>query len=89
MRAEYEEILHIFLYSVQIRENTDQKNAEYGLFSRSVNFIYQMLVIQIRIKQFLVILFIIKIFIVSISWNMRKFPFLKYKEFFRGFRFPK
>ena len=30
-------VLHarIFLYSVQMRENTDQKNSEYGLFSRS------------------------------------------------------
>ena len=28
-------------------------------------------------------------FRVSASWNLRKFRFLKYKEFFRGFRFLK
>ena len=30
------EILWIFPYSVQIREKTNQKNSEYGHFSRSV-----------------------------------------------------
>ena len=30
-----EEILRISPYSVRIRENTDQKNSEYGHFSRS------------------------------------------------------
>ena len=33
--TEYGEILRISLYSVQMRENTDQKNSEYGHFSRS------------------------------------------------------
>ena len=31
--TEYEEILHISPYSVGTRENIDQKNSEYGLFS--------------------------------------------------------
>ena len=34
--TEYEEIRSISPYSVQMRENTDQKNSEYGHFSRSV-----------------------------------------------------
>ena len=33
--TEYGEILRISLYQVQMRENTDQKNSEYGLFSYS------------------------------------------------------
>ena len=32
---EYVEILRIFLNSVRIRKNTDQKSSEYGHFSRS------------------------------------------------------
>ena len=36
IRTEYEEILRISPYSVQMRENTDQKNSEYGQFSCSV-----------------------------------------------------
>ena len=35
--TEYGKILHTSPYSVRIRENTDQKNSEYGHFSRSVN----------------------------------------------------
>ena len=34
--TKYREILCIFPYSVLMRENTDQKNSEYGHFSRSV-----------------------------------------------------
>ena len=30
-------MLRIFLYSVQIRENTDQKNSKYGHFSHSAH----------------------------------------------------
>ena len=37
IRTEYGEILLIFLYSVWIWENKDQKNVEYGHFSRSEN----------------------------------------------------
>ena len=36
IRTEYGEMLRISPYSVQIRENADQKNSEYGHFSRSV-----------------------------------------------------
>ena len=36
IRTEYGEILHISLYSVQMRENSDQNNFEYGHFSSSV-----------------------------------------------------
>ena len=35
--TEYEEIRSISLYSVRIRENTDQKNSEYGHFSCSIS----------------------------------------------------
>ena len=35
IRTEYEEIQSISPYSVQIRKNKDQKNFEYGYFSRS------------------------------------------------------
>ena len=35
IRTEYEEIVRITLYSVRMQENTDQKNSEYGHFSRS------------------------------------------------------
>ena len=35
IRPEYGEIRIIFPYSVQMRENTNQKNSEYGHFSRS------------------------------------------------------
>ena len=35
IRTEYGEILRIYSYSVQIRENTDQKNSEYKHFLRS------------------------------------------------------
>ena len=37
LQTEYGEILHISLYSVQIREKTDQKNSEYGYFSRKAS----------------------------------------------------
>ena len=37
IQTEYGEIFHISPYSVQMREYTDQKNSEYGHFSRSVN----------------------------------------------------
>ena len=37
IRTEYGEIRIIFPYSIQMRENTDQKNYEYGHFSRSVD----------------------------------------------------
>ena len=36
IRTEYEEIPRISLYSVQMRENTDQNNSEYRHFLRSV-----------------------------------------------------
>ena len=36
IRTEYGEILSISPYSIRMRENTDQKNSEYGHFSRSV-----------------------------------------------------
>ena len=36
VRTEYEEIFRICLYTVQMPENTDQNNFEYGHFSRSV-----------------------------------------------------
>ena len=36
IRTEYGKIRSISPYSVQIRENTDQKNSEYGHFSRNV-----------------------------------------------------
>ena len=35
IQAEYGEIRSISRYSVRMRENTDQKNSEYGRFSRS------------------------------------------------------
>ena len=35
IRIEYGEIHRIFPYSVRMRQNTDQKNTEYGHFSRS------------------------------------------------------
>ena len=35
IRNEYGEIRNISPYSVQMRENTDQKNSEYGHFLRS------------------------------------------------------
>ena len=38
IRTEYGEILRIFPYSVQIRENVDQNNSECGHFLRSVIF---------------------------------------------------
>ena len=33
--TEYREILHISAYSVQMRENTDQNNSDYGHVLRS------------------------------------------------------
>ena len=36
-RAEYGEILRIFFYSIRMRENTRQKNSEYGHYSLSVH----------------------------------------------------
>ena len=36
IRTEYGEILRISQFSVRMRENNDQMNSEYGLFSRSV-----------------------------------------------------
>ena len=38
LRTEYGEMRSISPYSVRIRENTDQKNSEYGHFPRSVSF---------------------------------------------------
>ena len=38
LRTESGEMRSISPYSVRIRENTDQKNSEYGHFSRSVSF---------------------------------------------------
>ena len=38
LRTEYGEMRSISPYSVRIRENTDQKNSEYGHFSRNVSF---------------------------------------------------
>ena len=35
IRTEYGEIRSVSPYSVQMRENTDQKNSKYGYFSRS------------------------------------------------------
>ena len=43
IRTEYGEILRISPYSVQMRENADQNNSEYGHFLRNV--------LQIRIKK--------------------------------------
>ena len=37
--TEFGEILHISSYSVQIQENTDQKNSKYGHFLRRVIYI--------------------------------------------------
>ena len=37
IRTEYGEIQSISPYPVRMRENTDQKNSEYGHFSRSVS----------------------------------------------------
>ena len=34
IRTEYGEILRKSLYSIQMRENTGQKNSKYGLFTR-------------------------------------------------------
>ena len=39
IRTEYGEIQSISPYSVQMQENTDQKNSEYGQFSRSDTFL--------------------------------------------------
>ena len=36
IRTEYEEIRNLSLYSVQMRENAEQNNSEYGHFLRSV-----------------------------------------------------
>ena len=36
IRTEYGEILRISLHSVQMRENTDQNNSEYGHISHTV-----------------------------------------------------
>ena len=38
LRTEYEDILRISPYSIQMRENADQNNSKYGQFSRSVVF---------------------------------------------------
>ena len=48
IRTEYEKIRSIFPYSVRMRENTDQENFEYGLFSRSDD---ENVIIRIEIKQ--------------------------------------
>ena len=40
IRAEYGEIQSIFPYSVEMWENKDQNNYEYGHFSRSVTYLY-------------------------------------------------
>ena len=40
IRTEYEEILRISPYSVQMWENADQNNSEYGHFLRSAKFGY-------------------------------------------------
>ena len=40
IRTEYGEIRSISLYSVQMRENTDQNNSEKGHFSRSVSVLF-------------------------------------------------
>ena len=37
IRTEYGEIRSISPFSVRMRENTDQKNSEYGHFLRSIN----------------------------------------------------
>ena len=43
-QTEYGEILRISPYSVQIRENTDQKNSDYGHLSHSVTNYYLFLI---------------------------------------------
>ena len=48
--AEYREILCISLYSVQMRENADQNNSEYGHFLRSEGHTVIMLQIFKRTK---------------------------------------
>ena len=43
---EYGEILRISAYSVQMRENTDQKNSEYGHFLRSEQLVCKQLTLK-------------------------------------------
>ena len=47
IRTEYGKILCIYPYSVQMWENTDQNNSEYGHFLRSVIFTLKKLVLKI------------------------------------------
>ena len=47
IRTKYGEILCIYRYSVQMRENTDQNNSEYGHFLCSVIFTSKKLVLKI------------------------------------------
>ena len=42
IQTEYREILRIITYSVQMQENTDQKNSEYEPFLRSGRLIYSL-----------------------------------------------
>ena len=46
IRTEFGEMLSIFPYSVWIRENTDQKNSQYGHFSRSRNVQYHLILLS-------------------------------------------
>ena len=41
--TEYEVILRISPYSVQMRENADHKNSEYGHFSRNVKLLFDLI----------------------------------------------
>ena len=52
IRTEYGEILRISAYSVRMRENADQKNSEYGHFSRSECVLFLKKKINKRLKRF-------------------------------------
>ena len=55
IRTEYRELLHISPYSVQMRENTNQNNSEYGCFSRSDNWKNTSLMLLISFLDFLIV----------------------------------
>ena len=48
IQAEYGEMRNISPYSVQMRENTNQKNSEYGHFSCSVFFFFKMVSMEME-----------------------------------------
>ena len=66
-------LVHIFLYSVRIQENSDQKNSAFGHFSRSA-FINLQILDQLYIQWSMVYLLIIS---GSATWDMWDwFPYL-------------